>query len=165
MYDDRDRRVAREVAIVARAARGTRGRGDMIAARRAVSGVEVGRARARVARGDGAVARAGKAGGGAYEARNEFVIPSGDGGVTKRFEEEMASRVALAKECGAQEAKLVKIKANEYAFEQKWASKDAYEAYMNTPRRRRSHLAVGVYQRAPKDKFSVPENFTPLTEA
>jgi hypothetical protein len=33
---------------------------------------------------------------------------------------------------------------------------------MNTPERRRSHLAAGVYQYLPKDKWSVPENFTPL---
>ncbi|OUS48210.1 hypothetical protein BE221DRAFT_161748 [Ostreococcus tauri] len=83
-------------------------------------------------------ARAGKTASGGYEARNEFVIPSGDGAVVKRFEEEMALRVRVAKE------------ANEYAFEQTWASKEAYEAYMNTPARRRSHLTVGVYQRLPK---------------
>jgi quinol monooxygenase YgiN len=109
------------------------------------------------------VTRAAKASGGPYEARNEFVIPGGDGGVVARFEEEMRAREKMAKECGATEAKLVKLKANEYAFEQKWASKEAYEAYMNTPGRRRSHLTVGVYQRLPKDKWSVPENFTPVT--
>ena len=75
----------------------------------------------------------------------------------------MRAREKMAKECGATEAKLVMLKANEYAFEQKWASKEAYEAYMNTPGRRRSHLTVGVYQRLPKDKWSVPENFTPVT--
>ena len=111
----------------------------------------------------GAVTRAAKASGGPYEARNEFVIPGGDGGVVARFEEEMRAREKMAKECGATEAKLVMLKANEYAFEQKWASKEAYEAYMNTPGRRRSHLTVGVYQRLPKDKWSVPENFTPVT--
>ncbi|CAL52976.1 unnamed product [Ostreococcus tauri] len=107
-------------------------------------------------------ARAGKTASGGYEARNEFVIPSGDGAVVKRFEEEMALRVRVAKECGASAVALVKLRANEYAFEQTWASKEAYEAYMNTPARRRSHLTVGVYQRLPKDKWSVPENFTPL---
>lgn len=33
---------------------------------------------------------------------------------------------------------------------------------MNHPKRRRSHMAVGVYQYLPKDKWSVPENFTPI---
>ena len=116
-------------------------------------------------RGSAHVARAGKKMEGPYEARNEFVIPSGDGGVVRRFEEEMRAREKLAKECGATEAKLVMMKTNEYAFEQKWASKEAYEAYMNTPQRRRSHLTVGVYQRLPKDKWSVPDNFTPVTKA
>jgi quinol monooxygenase YgiN len=116
-------------------------------------------------RGSAHVARAGKKMDGPYEARNEFVIPSGDGGVVGRFEEEMRVREKLAKECGAMEAKLVMMKTNEYAFEQKWATKEAYEAYMNTPQRRRSHLTVGVYQRLPKDKWSVPDNFTPVTKA
>lgn len=116
-------------------------------------------------RGSAHVARAGKKMEGPYEARNEFVIPSGDGGVVRRFEEEMRAREKLAKEGGATEAKLVMMKTNEYAFEQKWASKEAYEAYMNTPQRRRSHLTVGVYQRLPKDKWSVPDNFTPVTKA
>jgi len=32
----------------------------------------------------------------------------------------------------------------------------------NHPSRRKSHLAAGIYQYLPKDKWSVPENFTPI---
>ena len=75
----------------------------------------------------------------------------------------MRDRETLARELGAVDAKLVALSNKEFAFEQTWASKEAYEAYMNHPRRRRSHLAVGVYQRLPSDKWSVPDNFTPVT--
>jgi hypothetical protein len=103
---------------------------------------------------------------GPYEARNEFVIrDTADAGVRARFEEEMAKREALAKTLGCESCGLKKISANEYAFEQRWGSKEAYEAYMNHPERRRSHLTVGVWQRLPKDKWSVPDNFTPVTNA
>ena len=88
-----------------------------------------------------------------------------DAGVRARFEEEMAKREALAKTLGCASCALRKISANEYAFEQTWGSKAAYEAYMNHPERRRSHLTVGVWQRLPKDKWSVPDNFTPVTKA
>ena len=102
---------------------------------------------------------------GPYKARNEFTIPSGDAGVRARFETEMRAREALAKELGANDAKLVTIAdGKEYAFEQTWPTKEAYEAFMNHPSRRKSHLTVGVYQRLPKDKWSVPDNFTPLTK-
>ena len=100
---------------------------------------------------------------GPYKARNEFTIPSADAGVRARFESEMRDRETLARELGAVDAKLVALSNKEFAFEQTWASKEAYEAYMNHPRRRRSHLAVGVYQRLPSDKWSVPDNFTPVT--
>ena len=103
---------------------------------------------------------------GPYEARNEFVIrDTADAGVRARFEGEMAKREALAKTLGCESCGLKKISANEYAFEQRWGSKEAYEAYMNHPERRRSHLTVGVWQRLPKDKWSVPDNFTPVTKA
>ena len=46
----------------------------------------------------------------------------------------------------------------EYVFKQEWETKQAYEDYMNHPQRRRSHMAPGVYQYMPKDKWSVPEN-------
>lgn len=100
---------------------------------------------------------------GPYKARNEFTIPSADAGVRARFESEMRDRETLARELGAVDAKLVALSNKEFAFEQTWASKEAYEAYMNHPKRRRSHLAVGVYQRLPSDKWSVPDNFTPVT--
>lgn len=100
---------------------------------------------------------------GPYKARNEFTIPSADAGVRARFESEMRDRETLARELGAVDAKLVVLSNKEFAFEQTWTSKEAYEAYMNHPKRRRSHLAVGVYQRLPADKWSVPDNFTPVT--
>jgi len=101
---------------------------------------------------------------GPYEARNEFVIANRDRDVVARFEREMAKRQTLATSLGCERCALVKMSETEYAFEQRWGTKEAYEAYMNHPERRRSHLTVGVWQRLPKDKWSVPDNFTPITK-
>ncbi len=82
----------------------------------------------------------------------------------KRLKDEMASRQTAMKaapgfvSCDFHPGPGV----NEHTFKQQWSTKQAYEDYMNTPERRRSHLAAGVYQYLPKDKWSVPENFTPL---
>lgn len=99
-----------------------------------------------------------------YVATNVFVVPDGDAAVVKRLKDEMASRQTAMKaapgfvSCDFHPGPGV----NEHTFKQQWSTKQAYEDYMNTPERRRSHLAAGVYQYLPKDKWSVPENFTPL---
>mmetsp|Transcript_10956 Transcript_10956/g.17566 ORF Transcript_10956/g.17566 Transcript_10956/m.17566 type:complete len:151 (+) Transcript_10956:69-521(+) len=98
-----------------------------------------------------------------YVAANRFVIPDSDPAVVARFEEEMRRRETLmASLPGFTHCGLTKDGAHEYTFAQEWATKQAYEDYMNNPERRRSHMAVGVYQYLPSDKWSVPENFTPI---
>lgn len=99
-----------------------------------------------------------------YVATNRFVIPDGDAEVVKRFVLEIESREALMKTLpGFTSCALTSGPgAGEYTFTQEWETKVAYEDFMNHPKRRRSHMAPGVYQYLPKDKWSVPENFTPI---
>jgi|TARA_B100000405_G_scaffold172022_1_gene120261 heme-degrading monooxygenase HmoA len=98
-----------------------------------------------------------------YTASNTFIVPDGDAAIVQRFQEEMAARQALMKTLpGFTSCKLTAGSGNEFTFEQEWTTKQAYEDYMNHPQRRKSHLAAGIYQYMPKDKWSVPENFTPI---
>jgi heme-degrading monooxygenase HmoA len=99
-----------------------------------------------------------------YTASNTFIVPDGDATVVARFQDEMAARQALMKTlAGFTSCNLsAGPGASEFTFEQEWTTKQAYEDYMNDPRRRKSHLAAGIYQYLPKDKWSVPENFTPI---
>lgn len=53
----------------------------------------------------------------------------------------------------------------EYTVAQTWTSKPVYEAWMNTPLRRKSHFPEGVWQHSPENKFSVPEEFAPFVRA
>ena len=50
----------------------------------------------------------------------------------------------------------------ELVVSQAWKDKAAYEAWMNTPVRRRSHLPPTVWQFRPANKYSVPEEFSPF---
>ena len=75
----------------------------------------------------------------------------------------------------------------EFSVTQTWESKEAYEAWFNTPFRRRSHFPPGVWQvrharslqrwgavlniyshsksqHRPENKFSVPEEFCPFVQ-
>ena len=52
----------------------------------------------------------------------------------------------------------------EYSVVQTWTDKRAYEAWMNTPFRRRSHLPPTVWQFRTANKFSVPEEFNPFVQ-
>ncbi len=98
-----------------------------------------------------------------YTASNTFIVPDGGAAIIQRFQEEMDARQALMKTLpGFTSCKLTAGSGNEFTFEQEWTTKQAYEDYMNHPQRRKSHLAAGIYQYMPKDKWSVPENFTPI---
>ncbi|MDA9098433.1 antibiotic biosynthesis monooxygenase [bacterium] len=99
-----------------------------------------------------------------YIATNRFVVPEKDPTVVARLVSEMESREKLMKTLpGYTSSSLTSGPApGEFSFTQEWTTKQAYEDYMNHPARRRSHIAAGVYQYMPKDKWSVPENFTPI---
>ena len=99
-----------------------------------------------------------------YVATNRFVVPDKDPETVKRLVSEIESREKLMKSlAGYSSSSLASGPADgEFTFTQEWTTKQAYEDYMNHPQRRRSHMAAGVYQYLPKDKWSVPENFTPI---
>lgn len=117
-------------------------------------------------RGASVVVRAGKPGvdGVPYVASNTFVVLDADAEVARRLVAEIESREKLMRTLpGYTSSSLTSgARPGEYVFKQEWETKQAYEDYMNHPQRRRSHMAPGVYQYMPKDKWSVPENFTPI---
>lgn len=99
-----------------------------------------------------------------YVASNTFVVLNGDAEVARRLVATIESREKLMRTLpGYTSSSLTSgARPGEYVFKQEWETKQAYEDYMNHPQRRRSHMAPGVYQYMPKDKWSVPENFTPI---
>ena len=99
-----------------------------------------------------------------YVATNRFVVPDKDPEVVRRLVSEIESREKLMKTLPGYTSSALASGPGEgeFSFTQEWETKQAYEDYMNHPQRRRSHMAAGVYQYLPKDKWSVPENFTPI---
>jgi heme-degrading monooxygenase HmoA len=99
-----------------------------------------------------------------YVATNRFVVPDKDPAVVQRLVSEIEKREKLMKTLPGYTSSALTSGPNEgeFSFTQEWETKQAYEDYMNHPSRRRSHMAAGVYQYLPKDKWSVPENFTPI---
>jgi|TARA_B110000977_G_scaffold166524_1_gene214435 heme-degrading monooxygenase HmoA len=102
-----------------------------------------------------------------YIATNVFIVPDKNPETVKRFVTEIETREKLMKtlEGYTSSALTGGSAAGEFSFTQEWTTKQAYEEYMNHPQRRRSHMAAGVWQYMPKDKWSVPENFTPILPA
>lgn len=84
-----------------------------------------------------------------------------------QFEAEHAARRAAAEPLPGfvsyELAKLAPVDGcAEYCATVTWRDKPAYEAWMNTPARRRSHPPQGVWQYRTANKFSVPEEFCPF---
>ena len=102
-----------------------------------------------------------------YIATNVFIVPDKNPETVKRFVTEIETREKLMKtlEGYTSSALTGGSAAGEFSFTQEGTTKQAYEEYMNHPQRRRSHMAAGVWQYMPKDKWSVPENFTPILPA
>jgi antibiotic biosynthesis monooxygenase (ABM) superfamily enzyme len=106
------------------------------------------------------------AGAGSYVAVNRYrlVEPS----KAAQFEAEHAARAAAAAATpGYVSYALTPLPPSasslpEYSATATFDSKEAYEAWMNTPARRRSHLPQGVWQYRTANKFSVPEEFCPF---
>ena len=90
-----------------------------------------------------------------------------DAAMTAQFEAEHAARRAAATALpGFVSYDLARLPpvggCAEYAAAVTWRDKPSYEAWMNTPQRRRSHLPQGVWQYRTANKFSVPEEFCPF---
>mmetsp|Transcript_9459 Transcript_9459/g.19586 ORF Transcript_9459/g.19586 Transcript_9459/m.19586 type:complete len:158 (-) Transcript_9459:429-902(-) len=57
---------------------------------------------------------------------------------------------------------LQEVSPSEFVASQTWASKDAYETWMDSDFKRKSHFFGNIYQYTTKDKYSVPEEFMPI---
>lgn len=105
----------------------------------------------------------------AYTASNRYRV---EAAAAPFFLAETAKRAqAAAKQpgCVAYDKRPVELPSaepgfREFTVSQTWASKAAYEAWMNTHLRRTSHFAPGVWQYRPANKFSVPEEFAPVRQ-
>lgn len=49
-----------------------------------------------------------------------------------------------------------------YTITQSWSSREAYERWMKSPHRRRSHFGKGVWQFKTGSKYEVPEEYVPF---
>lgn len=91
---------------------------------------------------------------GAYTAANRYRVVQPD--VVPVFQSEIAARAAEASKQPGFVSQVVTEEAgpggaSEFLVAQTWVDKAAYEAWMNTPFRRRSHLNPAVWQaRAPR---------------
>ncbi|KAK3267071.1 hypothetical protein CYMTET_24347 [Cymbomonas tetramitiformis] len=63
---------------------------------------------------------------------------------------------------GFQSFELEETAPGEFTSKQTWASKEAYEQWMLSDVRRKSHFFGNIYQLQTKDKWSVPEDFMPV---
>ena len=102
---------------------------------------------------------------GAYVASNRYRIV--EAGAEAEFEATHTARRASAQPLpGFVSYELTRLApvggCAEYAAAVTWRDKPSYEAWMNTPARRRSHLPHGIWQYRTANKFSVPEEFCPF---
>ncbi len=103
---------------------------------------------------------------GSYVASNRYRLV--DASMAAQFEAVHAERAAAAASApGYVSYELLPLPPApggqaEYAATATFVGKEAYEAWMNTPARRRSHPPQGVWQYRTANKFSVPEEFCPF---
>eukprot|EP00241_Pyramimonas_parkeae_P009767 CAMPEP_0114253254 /NCGR_PEP_ID=MMETSP0058-20121206/16287_1 /TAXON_ID=36894 /ORGANISM="Pyramimonas parkeae, CCMP726" /LENGTH=143 /DNA_ID=CAMNT_0001367273 /DNA_START=59 /DNA_END=490 /DNA_ORIENTATION=+ len=57
---------------------------------------------------------------------------------------------------------LQEVEEGVYEATQTWASKEAYEAWMDSDEKRKSHFFGDIFQFPSKDKYNVQEEFMPI---
>mmetsp|Transcript_12142 Transcript_12142/g.16550 ORF Transcript_12142/g.16550 Transcript_12142/m.16550 type:complete len:148 (+) Transcript_12142:121-564(+) len=99
---------------------------------------------------------------GPYTAENKYKCK--DSKAAENLRAEWAKREAAMRTLpGFTSFELKEIGGGVFAASQTWDSKAEYEGWMDSDYKRKSHFYGNIYQFSTKDKYSVPEEFMPVT--